>query len=65
MTTLYEAFEALKKYYLKKVQDIINEQNLIRKSSDKCNNNYGKECDCDFCKYWDANKCNKSTEVEE
>lgn len=31
MTSLYEAMEALKQYYLKKVQDIIDEQNAIKK----------------------------------
>ena len=31
MITLVEAMEALKQYYLKKVQDIINEQDAIKK----------------------------------
>ena len=31
MRSLYETMEALKRYYLQKVQDIINEQNRIKK----------------------------------
>lgn len=31
MISLYEAMETLKQYYLKKVQDIIDEQNRLKR----------------------------------
>ena len=31
MISLYEAMEMLKQYYIQKVQDIINEQNALKK----------------------------------